>query len=129
MANKKISELTQLTTPDASDVFAVVDISATETKQITFTNLVTAITNLGGSFVNIATELVTSVASGSDITINLAQLAHSYTAITFVTRNGQVIMPNGNSSIPGSSWSKSGDTITVYNADSGDVYLVQYIYE
>lgn len=39
MANKKISELTELTTPADTDLQAVVDTSATETKKITWANI------------------------------------------------------------------------------------------
>jgi hypothetical protein len=42
MANKKITELTALTTPDNADLFAIVDISLPETKKITFADLKTA---------------------------------------------------------------------------------------
>ena len=43
MANKKITELTTLTTPDSSDVFPLADISASETKKVAFSDLVAAI--------------------------------------------------------------------------------------
>jgi hypothetical protein len=43
MANKKITELTALTTPDNADLFAIVDISLPETKKITFADLKTAV--------------------------------------------------------------------------------------
>jgi hypothetical protein len=39
MANKKITELTNYTTPQDIDVFALVDIANTETKKITVANL------------------------------------------------------------------------------------------
>jgi len=39
MANLKISELTEATTIDATDVLVFVDISANETKKIQFANL------------------------------------------------------------------------------------------
>lgn len=41
--NQKISELTELTTIDAADVFPVVDTSATQTKRATFSNLKTSL--------------------------------------------------------------------------------------
>lgn len=43
MSNKKISEFTALTTPDNTDVMPIVDTSATETKKITYANLLAAI--------------------------------------------------------------------------------------
>ena len=39
MANKKITELTALTTPAATDVLAIVDVAGAETKKITVANL------------------------------------------------------------------------------------------
>ena len=39
MANKKISELTALVTPAATDVLAIVDVAGAETKKITVANL------------------------------------------------------------------------------------------
>lgn len=42
MANKKISEFTALTTPDNADLFAIVDVSVSETKKITWANLLAA---------------------------------------------------------------------------------------
>ena len=124
--NKKISELDAITTPDSADVFAVVDVSAVATKKITFADLVIAIV---GSPTNIKTEVVTAVQSGSDITINTAQLSQTFVVATIVAKNGQILLPNGSASLPGSSWSISGTIITVYNADEGDSYQVQYIYE
>lgn len=85
-----------------------------------------ASTASGGS--NIATEKVVAVQSGTDVTIDLTQLAHTASGVLVVARNGQMLIPNGNASLDGSSWSQSGSTITVYNADRGDVYLVQYTY-
>ena len=38
MATKKITELTELTTPNASDVLAIVDVGADITKKITTSN-------------------------------------------------------------------------------------------
>jgi len=43
MADQKISALTALATPDNSDVYAIVDVSATQTKKITHANVATAI--------------------------------------------------------------------------------------
>lgn len=81
-----------------------------------------------GGGASIATEKLTPTTSGSDITLDLTTLAHTSTGVLLVTRSGQVIMPNGSAALPGSSWSQSGTTITVYNADNTDIYLVQYTY-
>ncbi|HMX02953.1 MAG TPA: hypothetical protein PK511_09580 [Chitinophagales bacterium] len=58
MANKKISELTALTTPDDADVFVLVDTSATETKKMTWANIVAAIE----SGLNAASETQSGIA-------------------------------------------------------------------
>ena len=49
MANKKITELTALTTPAATDVLAIVDVAGAETKKITVANLT------GGGGASVAT--------------------------------------------------------------------------
>lgn len=48
MANKKINELTALTTPDNADLLVIDDVSATQTKKITFQNLAQAISGSPG---------------------------------------------------------------------------------
>lgn len=48
MANKKINELTALTTPDNADLLIIDDVSAVETKKITFQNLTQAISGSPG---------------------------------------------------------------------------------
>lgn len=50
MPDKKISELTALSAPDSADVFAIVDVSASITKKITYANLLAQIeTDIGTS--------------------------------------------------------------------------------
>lgn len=129
MSNKKISELSSIATPDNADVFPIVDVSAVETKKITFANLVVAI--LTGATLNLKTEAVTAGITqvGDNVQINLTlALSEAFTAVQFVSRQGQVIMPNGNASLPGSSWSIAASTVTVYNADASDIFLIQYLY-
>lgn len=48
MADEKISELNALTTPDAADVFAIVDTSAAETKKISWSSIFTALAAVFG---------------------------------------------------------------------------------
>ena len=51
MADKKITDLTLLSTPDATDVFAIVDVDASETKKLTVDGLQESIFNQNtGSF-------------------------------------------------------------------------------
>lgn len=72
MANKKISELTALTTLDAADLFVVVDTSTGETKKITHNTLVASIV-LG------ANEITGEVVAGSGTTFTLANAPYSNT--------------------------------------------------
>lgn len=85
----------------------------------------------GGSSANntaALTEVVTGIQSGNDVAISLSQLTQTPSYLLFVTKNGQILMPNGSSSFPGSSWSEAGTTITVYNADaSSDFFQIQYV--
>lgn len=80
--------------------------------------------SFGNSF---ASQAVTAVASGSDVTISLGQLANPFVAIQFVTRNGQVL-DQGDGSGGFSRWSRVGSVITVYNADPSDSYQIFYTY-
>lgn len=75
----------------------------------------------GGTGTNIATEIVSPTVSGSNITIDLTALSHVFVAIEVVFRNGQGLTPT-------TEWSRSGNTITVTNATTSDVFQVQYTY-
>ena len=64
MANKKITELTALTTAASDDVLAIVDVAGAETKKITTTNLLKGITGgddhisfNGGGFISTTNEM------------------------------------------------------------------------
>lgn len=70
---------------------------------------------------NTQTEKVTAVQAGVDITLDLTTLAHTPTSIMFVTRQGQILTPT-------TDWLQTGMSITVYNADASEVFLVSYIY-
>ena len=83
-------------------------------------NSVATVTSAGGG-TNVATEVVTAVQSGANITLDLTALAHVFVAVEVVWRNGQALTPI-------SSWSLTANTVTVVNADAGDVYLIQYTY-
>lgn len=74
----------------------------------------------GGGSANLVTESVTAVQSGNNVTIDLTQLAHTYSAIQFVSRNGQIQTPTN--------WSVVGDVLTLQNASSGNAFLIQYTY-
>lgn len=75
----------------------------------------------GGAGTNIATEVLAPTQSGSDITLDLTALSHTFVAIEVVFRNGQNITPIA-------SWSRTGNTITVFNADATEIFQVQYTY-
>lgn len=49
MANKKITDLTALTTPDGADLLIIDDVSVTETKKITFANLTSVFATTGSN--------------------------------------------------------------------------------
>lgn len=75
----------------------------------------------GSGGTNIDTQLVTAVQSSSNITLDLTTLPHVFVAIEVVFRNGQAITPT-------TSWSRTGNTITVFNADPSEKFMVQYTY-
>lgn len=75
----------------------------------------------GGTGSNIDTQILTPTTSGSNITLDLTALPHSFIAIEVVFRNGQGLTPT-------TEWTRSGNTITVTNATTADVFQVQYTY-
>ncbi len=78
----------------------------------------------GSGSANIATEELTGTQDGDNITLDLTELTQTWAAIQFVSREGQ-IKQEGNLV---SGWSRSGDIVTVYNADASEFFLVQYTY-
>jgi len=83
MANKKITELTALTTPADTDVLAIVDVAGAETKKITVANL----TGGGGS--SILTQVETVVSNAA-----VAAMKYDDTPITLVEYiTGEIIVP------------------------------------
>lgn len=83
MADKRITELNQLNELASNDLFAVVDLSATETKKVTFGSLES---NLTGSF-------VTPAQTGSFVNTSygLYNQTGSYTAISQSTAETNII--------------------------------------
>lgn len=84
MANKKITELTELTSAASDDVLAIVDVSGTAvTKKITVSNLT--------SSAGILTQVATVVTNAE-----VLHMLHSDTPITLVDRIvGKIIVPVG----------------------------------
>ena len=78
MANVKITELAALTTTDAAtDVIAVVDVSADETKKITVTNLLTTpvetqVTTQARVYTAAQRGEITTLTDGANISVDLA---------------------------------------------------------
>jgi len=70
---------------------------------------------------NLATEEVTATdAGGNNVDIDLTQLAHAWTTIQLVTRNGQILDQNR--------WSVAADVLTVTGAVTTNSFQVQYTY-
>jgi hypothetical protein len=82
MANKKISELSALTTPASDDVLAIVDVSGTaETKKITVANL----TAVGGAVVSVKVSINNA---------SVLDLKYDDTPITLkAAESGKIIVP------------------------------------
>lgn len=77
-----------------------------------------------GGGVNVATEKVTATQSGNNVTINLLSLAHTLIGLLFVTRQGQIKTPLDTTY----GYTVSGNTVTVYNADASEDFLISYTY-
>ena len=91
MANKKITELTALTTPAATDVLAIVDVAGAETKKITVANL----TGGGGLLTQVETtvtnaQVLTMKYDTAPITLVAAEAGkiHVPVGVTFVATWG-----------------------------------------
>lgn len=84
-------------------------------------NSVAAVTGSGGSGANVASEVLTPTASGSNITLDLTGLAHTFIAVEIVFKNGQALQPTVQ-------WSLSASTVTVLNSDVTDIFEVQYTF-
>lgn len=80
MADKKNTELTELTTPASTDVFAIEDLSATETKKITYSNIESNL-SLTASQVS---DLDTAISANADVTANTAKVSYNTTDSTKV---------------------------------------------
>lgn len=101
--------------------FSIVDLLGTLTGADSGGGVIGITGSGGGTGTNVATEVLTPTTSGSNITLDLTALAHTFVAIEVVFRNGQNITPI-------SSWSRTGNTITVFNADNTEAFQVQYTY-
>ncbi len=75
----------------------------------------------GAGSANVASELLIGTQSGSDVTLDLSGLSHPFVQIFGVYRNGQKVTPNV-------TWTRSGSTITVFNASASNAFLIDYTY-
>lgn len=108
----------QLLTPTtdwgiAAGVITVYNADAGEVFQIAYT--------YASSGDSVAQEVLAGSTSGADVALDLTALVHAYTAVLAVYRNGQCLTPTAD-------WLKAANIITVYNADSGEVFQVSYTY-
>lgn len=85
MANKKISQLTSITSPDNTDVIAIVDTSANETKKITYSNLKTSITS---NLATYSTLKYAFIQLDNDENHNTGQNVGYNSGISLTTSNG-----------------------------------------
>lgn len=75
----------------------------------------------GASGTNLLTEEIAGTQSGANVTLDLTTLSQVYTALQFVTRQGQILSATD--------YSLSGDVITIFNADAAsEKYSVQVTY-
>lgn len=72
----------------------------------------------------LSTEKLVPTASGDNATLDLTGLAHTFTAIQWIAKNGQVL----DASDATFGWSRSSNTVTVLNAADTDIFLVSYSY-
>lgn len=107
MADKKITELNSLTTPVGEDLFAVVDLDASETKKTTYANLTSS---LQQDIVNSVTSSLVNTSYG------LNSQTGSSTAITDLNTETSILGPmTGSMTVPANGFRK-GD---MYEAKLG----------
>lgn len=75
----------------------------------------------GGAGTSVAVERLTGTQSGNNVTLDLTALSHTPTGTLWVSRQGQIQTPTAD-------WTQAGSTVTVNNADAGEVFLVAYTY-
>lgn len=75
----------------------------------------------GAGSANVSTESLVGTQSGTSVTLDLTGLAHVFTSVLLVFRNGQLLTPTA-------SWSLSGSTMTILNASATNTFLINYTY-
>lgn len=100
------------------------DASAIKNLPIPVTNVISSITTSGGTSASVAIEKLTPTTSGNNVTLDLTALAHSWSVIIAVFKDGQLVDPAS----ANNGWSRAVNTITVLNTDTTAVFMVEYAY-
>lgn len=75
----------------------------------------------GGAGTNVATEVVAGTQSGSNVTLDLSTLSHTFVAVEVIFASGQALTPV-------TDWSLVGSIATVSGANAAQAFQVQYTY-
>lgn len=79
----------------------------------------------GNTYTN---DTLTPTAVGTNIQIDLTQLTHPYRFLQFISLNGLILDMGPDAGDGTTSWSRSGDIVTIYNAAITDSVFVFYTY-
>lgn len=131
MATIKITALTALSTPSSSDVMPIVDVTATTTKKITWTNILAAVksytdtlytlTNLGGVPTS---RTVNGYALSSNVTITKTDLSLSNVDNTSDATKNSATATLTNKRITKREGTTSSTSSLTINSDQYDIYTV-----
>ena len=79
-----------------------------------------------GGGTSVATQVVTAVQVGDDATVNLTQLANTFTGIVYISAVGRIYTPG--STDPGEGYTLVGSTATLYGTSATSQIVVSYTY-
>ena len=106
MANKKITELTELTSPAGADLFAIVDDTDTTTKKVTVTNLMTQApvqtTDISGFITGVTAGELGDFDFDDNAILGFSASKNDQTGTTYTVAasdNGKVVVLNNASAI------------------------------
>jgi len=77
-----------------------------------------------GPGVHFEIDAVTPVTSGSNVTLDLTTLSHTFVSVLGIYKNGQLLNPADATF----GWSVTGSSATVLNAANTDIFDVEYSY-
>lgn len=104
MADQKISALTVLASADATDVFPIVDVSATQTKKITFTALKSSLAlvkaDVGLGNVDNTTDLNKPISTATQTALDLKENSLGFTAEDVANKNTNPALGSSNTQYP-----------------------------